>query len=180
VGENLSRATRRARLRPLVFERDRGLCSDCGLDTEALVRWWERAKAEDEANTVAECSRCAEPAELGALEWPSCLNCGAHRSMVRRTPIAARNSVKVGLLELGFPASLVDNHGATFALWEADHHVPLSENGTDALENLRTLCKPCHIRHTAALAKRRAHAKRVRGRAHRKASKRSRPFRFRR
>jgi len=32
--------------------------------------------------------------------------------------------------------------------WEADHIQPRSKGGPDSLENLRTLCKPCHRKHT--------------------------------
>lgn len=29
--------------------------------------------------------------------------------------------------------------------WEADHIVPIAEGGALARENLRTLCRPCHV-----------------------------------
>lgn len=35
--------------------------------------------------------------------------------------------------------------------WDADHIVPIAEGGAFARENLRTLCRPCHHRETAAL-----------------------------
>lgn len=39
--------------------------------------------------------------------------------------------------------------------WEADHRVPVAEGGADlGLENLRTLCRPCHARETSALRRR--------------------------
>lgn len=42
-------------------------------------------------------------------------------------------------------------------LWEADHVVPVVEGGGGCgLDNLRTLCLPCHKAETAALAARRA------------------------
>lgn len=41
--------------------------------------------------------------------------------------------------------------------WDMDHIIPVCEGGGDCgLENYRTLCKPCHKRETAALARRRA------------------------
>ncbi len=46
--------------------------------------------------------------------------------------------------------------------WEADHIHPLCEGGADTLENLRTLCLPCHRRETARLQKRVAKFKRLR------------------
>ncbi|GAC1307298.1 MAG: hypothetical protein NVS2B3_11190 [Vulcanimicrobiaceae bacterium] len=46
--------------------------------------------------------------------------------------------------------------------WDADHALPLAEGGTNALENLRTLCLPCHTRQTKALAARLARRRRQR------------------
>jgi 5-methylcytosine-specific restriction endonuclease McrA len=40
--------------------------------------------------------------------------------------------------------------------WDADHIVPVVEGGQSSLENIRTLCVPCHQRITKELAKRRA------------------------
>lgn len=57
------------------------------------------------------------------------------------------------LRDLGF-----DTHGDS--LWHADHIVPRVEGGTHELENIRTLCHPCHKAETAALAARRAQARR--------------------
>lgn len=45
-------------------------------------------------------------------------------------------------------------------LWEADHVVPVVEGGPNTLENLRTLCLPCHKAATRELAARRARARR--------------------
>lgn len=38
--------------------------------------------------------------------------------------------------------------------WDADHIVPLCEGGEHSLQNLRTLCKPCHKTVTAELRQR--------------------------
>lgn len=48
----------------------------------------------------------------------------------------------------------------TRTLWEADHIVPICEGGSNALDNLRTLCLCCHKGETRALAKRRAERRR--------------------
>lgn len=39
--------------------------------------------------------------------------------------------------------------------WEADHIVPVVEGGDSSLDNIRTLCIPCHRTETAALRARR-------------------------
>lgn len=50
--------------------------------------------------------------------------------------------------------------------WEMDHRVPVVEGGGSCgLENLRTLCRACHRRETAALARRRAERRRQGGAA---------------
>jgi len=41
-------------------------------------------------------------------------------------------------------------------VWEMDHILPLAEGGENCMDNLRTLCIPCHRRETAELSKRRA------------------------
>jgi 5-methylcytosine-specific restriction enzyme A len=49
-------------------------------------------------------------------------------------------------------------------LWEMDHRVPVIEGGGDCgPDNLRTLCWACHRAATAALAKRRALARKAQG-----------------
>lgn len=55
------------------------------------------------------------------------------------------------LRALGWP------HDISRSWWEADHIKPVVEGGGQCgLENLRTLCVPCHKRATAELAARRA------------------------
>ena len=38
--------------------------------------------------------------------------------------------------------------------WDADHIVPLCESGAVDIENVRTLCRPCHIDVTRDLRRR--------------------------
>ncbi|HIG00963.1 MAG TPA: HNH endonuclease [Myxococcales bacterium] len=42
------------------------------------------------------------------------------------------------------------------SLWELDHIIPLIDGGSHELENLQTLCKPCHKKKTAQEASQRA------------------------
>jgi len=46
--------------------------------------------------------------------------------------------------------------------WDADHVVPIAEGGRNDLDNLRTLCLPCHKTQTKALAARLASVRRAR------------------
>jgi 5-methylcytosine-specific restriction endonuclease McrA len=61
--------------------------------------------------------------------------------------------------KLGLPRSFWDLRRR---LWEMDHIVPVIEGGGSCgLENLRTLCWACHRKETAALAARRAEARKA-------------------
>jgi len=42
------------------------------------------------------------------------------------------------------------------SLWELDHIVPLIDGGSHAIDNLQTLCTPCHKQKTAAEARERS------------------------
>ncbi|MEP6768507.1 MAG: HNH endonuclease [Acidobacteriota bacterium] len=117
--------------RDRVFERDRGVCARCGLDTQALKR---KLAGMRRRNPVPE-----------SLDAARRLSSGFERAVTlraRRPWIAIRR-----------------------ALWEADHVVPVVEGGGGCgLENLRTLCIPCHRAQTRDLARRRAAARRTAGR----------------
>lgn len=120
--------------RQRVLERDRGVCAHCGRDCvalEAKVVAWLRAGAAAGANAVDHYMRRR-----------------------RRAAIAYRFGV------------LVTGGGFEFAsirsLWQADHIVPVVEGGGGCgLDNLRTLCVPCHKRETRELARRRAASRRA-------------------
>lgn len=44
--------------------------------------------------------------------------------------------------------------------WEADHIIPLHRGGPNAMENLQTLCVPCHREKSADEARERARIRR--------------------
>lgn len=112
-----------------VFERDRGVCASCGLDTEVKKRALLRMRRKNPTAEAMQASR-----ELAA---------GFERAvtiLTRHPRVAVRRS-----------------------LWEADHVWPVVEGGGGCgLDNLRTLCIPCHHPATAELAGRRAAARRAR------------------
>lgn len=96
----------RRRLRREVFERDRGVCAECGRDCLRLqCEAWDHL-----------------PGDGGGIErWAA------------------------DLLAAGFdPAG---------PFWEADHVEPLWAGGIDSLENVQTLCQPCHAEKTAREAR---------------------------
>jgi 5-methylcytosine-specific restriction endonuclease McrA len=102
-----------------VFERDRGICAECGCDTEfmARIRWILKRRDDAEAMWLVKAA------------W------GIKRD----------RSWSVWEAPNG---------------WEADHIVPLAENGTHDLSNYRTLCIPCHKSATRALHARLAASRR--------------------
>ena len=85
-----------------------------------------------------------------------CALCGfdtvRERRRVMRLPFAARMREIRALIEHGLI------HRTRRSWWEADHILPVVEGGDSNLENLRTLCIPCHRGVTYELrARRRAH-----------------------
>lgn len=71
------------------------------------------------------------------------------RRRVMRLPFSAR------MLELRALQSRGVIHRHRKSWWEADHILPVVEGGDSNLENLRTLCIPCHRDVTRALRERR-------------------------
>ena len=147
-------------IRERVFNRDRGICSSCGLDCVAA---WDRFKAE--LARIHALIREAERAGLDAFE-AACREAGIrswHRNASRFDHLRAKPPAVRDLEgERAMVRAQFRNqwrHGDRVSLWEADHVLALIEGGTHGLENLRTLCLPCHRRETAALAGRRARAR---------------------
>jgi 5-methylcytosine-specific restriction protein A len=113
--------------RESVFERDLGVCSRCGTNTQKLrerLRRFRRRRPRPEV--VAEAREIARGFEIAVEVLDS-------RPIVR------------------FRRSF----------WEADHVLPVVEGGGGCgLDNLRTLCIPCHRAATAELTGRRVHRRR--------------------
>lgn len=82
-----------------------------------------------------------------------CAICGvdtvALRRRVMRLPFAARMRELRDLLARG----VITRKRKSW--WEADHILPVVEGGDSNLENIRTLCIPCHRTATAELRARR-------------------------
>lgn len=117
-----------AMARHKVFERDRGVCSLCGLDCDRLEK-----RVEAERRRVQ-----------------------AYRRRVGLGPIPYDYDEPDGIPR--DYAVLIDGRRWRVpdrSLWEADHIVPVAEGGGECgLENLRTLCLWCHRTVTAELRRR--------------------------
>lgn len=119
--------------RQRVFERDRGVCALCHTDTEAVRR---------QVDALRE--------EWRKAEHPSP---AADNLKAQAVAVLERAGAKVS-------EGIVYGWVSVPHLWEADHIQPVVEGGGETgLENLRTLCRSCHRRETAKLARRRAFAR---------------------
>lgn len=127
-----------ARVRSLVFRRDRGVCALCCLDTERLRRLY-----------VSERQRITEYLwRLGrTLVDPARVTRAAWRHDLFNWP------ARVGGVLIDGRRWLINDASRT--LWEADHIVPVAEGGgACGLDNYRTLCIWCHPKETGKLRKR--------------------------
>lgn len=124
-----------------VFHRDHGVCSKCGLDTEASrrrqsslfhsIRWAGGCFADFYA-IFGVCRRYRW--EPGGNTRRYAGDPRSRRTIACRCP-ACRPTIPI--------------------TWEADHIIPVAEGGgCCGLENLRTLCRDCHEAETAALRRR--------------------------
>jgi 5-methylcytosine-specific restriction endonuclease McrA len=83
-----------------------------------------------------------------------CVLCGwdtnaAHSKFLNESRGVAHSIVLERAKMMGIPP------GRMFSdWWDADHIVPVVEGGSNRIDNLRTLCLPCHRKETAALRKR--------------------------
>lgn len=117
------------------FQRDRGVCCICGLDTHRLK------------GAIARCGRTAERWKDAWGAMGQLLDPQGQRSHWSIEALVERLALEAH----GYPPY----HDAT--AWEADHIVPVKEGGgACGLDNLRTLCVPCHKRVSAIGARRRA------------------------
>lgn len=118
-------------------------CSDecMGAYSMATDSAWLRGKVEQRDKGV--CAACGM--DTIALE-----------QRLARMDHTQRRQAHVVLMKNGF------NVGWT-ALWDADHIEPLDEGGSWELENVQTLCHPCHKEKTAEQASRRGRQQRLIG-----------------
>lgn len=112
--------------RQWVHMRDKGVCAQCGLDTEALFKAYKSAQWEARSSS-------------SFLHAESTVQS-------RRELLSAIDS---RMTALGFRTDQ--------SAWEMEHILPVVEGGSHCgLSGLETLCRPCHLESTKALAGRRA------------------------
>ena len=139
-----------------VFERDHGICAECGTDTEEIER------------------RCNAPVTELRERWRAVLDALEGTITYPRDPVEiAAQDAEFDVWHRAYFAAERDAVAESDSLWraagvsrsahrwEADHIRPVVEGGGSCgLDNLRTLCLPCHRRATAELAARRARQRR--------------------
>ncbi len=120
--------------RAAVYKRDRGVCAICGCDASKEYKAWKAHHAEAER----------------LVRW-----------FVNREVFGKVDWAEVKKLRSALSKRLVPNNPGWSPRrstgWDMDHIVPVVKGGGSCgLENLRTLCSPCHRRCTARLAAERA------------------------
>lgn len=133
-------------LREQAHARDEGICQSCGRDTKALeehirgmIRRVDREATDEDDLVRRERVRRRLLKAVRELEEEGYKKCfRVHR------PHAIAGGWTYARVQI------------RQALWEADHILPKIFGGKDTLENLRTLCVPCHKEVTARLSAERA------------------------
>lgn len=131
------RALRRKRKgidRAAVFARDLGACAICGVPTVRIM-----------AGIASLSSSTWRMSNGGRIVYG---RRDKHTDALQAGAMLGRHRMRA-LVLLGRLWGVVLGIGAP--LWEADHILPLSEGGSDDLENIRTLCLKCHKLESVAL-----------------------------
>ncbi len=124
----------------------RNLCRQCGREVTSKKRTFcgpECVEAWKIRTQPSFARRLVHDRDRGV-----CAKCGLKTSeLARELNALPHEQRRARLMALGF--------GRRTHLWEMDHIVPVAEGGGSCgLENLRTLCVPCHRRATAELRER--------------------------
>lgn len=154
-------------IRRQVFERDRGVCQLCGVDTaikartaretERLLRWLAMRHAEALFHA-------------GQLDiFPGFTPAAKRYSTARRRALGEHHADYRDVsswADYWVTEQMTDRFGTTMGsqchTWEADHIIPVSEGGGGCgIEGYRTLCIECHRRETGLLAGRTAGRRRA-------------------
>jgi hypothetical protein len=127
--------------RRAVEQRDAAVCAACGLDTRALDRDL----------------RGALVAMTGDAEWTRTHRVWEDGVLVRRFRRPLHRALRARGARPALRALEALGLQADRSFWEADHVVAVIEGGgLCGLDNLRTLCRPCHRAATRALRARRS------------------------
>jgi len=136
-------------VRYLLEQRDHGICARCGLDCQALARWFKRLR--QRPMRFAPCGIRSGRRREVHLKRDQARLLAAARDFARR---GFRNFSRYML------GGSRDTNRKARHFWDADHVLPVVEGGGECgIDNYRTLCTPCHKAVTRELAARRAAAR---------------------
>jgi len=129
--------------------RSKGRCTWCGKQVPAGRRMWCSQSCVSDFNM-----RCNPSSARWAVEKRDqgvCCQCGFDAQKFQRI----RRDVQQEDWWYGSKLPALLGFGNRSHFWEMDHILPVAEGGgLCGLENLRTLCIPCHMQHSADLAAR--------------------------
>jgi 5-methylcytosine-specific restriction protein A len=140
-----------------------GVCRWCGRQVPRPRRFCDDPQCKVEVRIRAE-PRFAR-SRVGRRDRGVCAICGCDTlKLFRIFRHAQRDSGSAGLVPLWRELGFHGHWGQCGDRWQCDHIVPVVEGGGGCgLDNLRTLCSPCHKAATAALARRRAEQRALEG-----------------
>lgn len=107
-----------------VKQRDKGICQLCGIDTKAATAAWREEKPTPPSY--------ADVWNVWPYDFIGYKCTPEYREYLRQVKCWKNKSPKA----------------------EYDHIIPFSEGGPTTLENMRTLCRACHVKVTAEWRKR--------------------------
>lgn len=155
-------------LRRLTNERDKGVCAECGLDTKKIgnrFRYLLSVHWKGITRTKRDWKRMAERYGLTEHRWYNVRQVDAMTEGERRAHRIDKRLKRMAMVSIETMTADLEAKGFKNAvrryrignLWQADHIKPVAEGGGSCgLENIQTLCTPCHKRKTAEQARRRA------------------------
>jgi 5-methylcytosine-specific restriction protein A len=133
-----------ADVRRLLEKRDHGVCAICGLDCIRTVNRMRSILTKLRGPGV----------DLFAASW-------AYRYSAEASEQAMQHPLVREFCELAKRAGVKSSHRFS-TVWDADHIKPVCEGGGECdLSNYRTLCRGCHHKESATLAKRRSKARKA-------------------
>ncbi|MEW6212537.1 MAG: HNH endonuclease signature motif containing protein [Acidobacteriota bacterium] len=136
------------------------LCRNCGAIVRSPRRWW---CCQECVNVLLAQNWNLIKQKVEKRDNGICANCGCDTRKLERVLMHFRDSLYEQNRLFGNPISnllrrLGFNPGRS--LFEVDHIVEVVKGGQNRLDNLQTLCVPCHKVKTARLARERARERR--------------------
>jgi 5-methylcytosine-specific restriction enzyme A len=132
-------------VRGKVYQRDKGICSLCGVDTCYVTRIGSILKSVIGLEFLR--------AEREILNYVSKYPHGAHRANIYEQLHKELHEIKKHLLYFFYDGyKFSQKYLEDYGKWEADHIIPVVEGGGGCdLDNYRTLCRSCHKGETKKL-----------------------------